>query len=156
MQPYSAGLVAVSYVPDDITSSNLIFVQPQPQVAEWLQNELQTACYDNLLHERSCPKTVPGILYLVMLPVEDKKDPSRRWTYHRVQMHSKRTVGICVNVKVLFIDTGLADTVYEHKMRHFPTNHHFALDTIPPQVLFICGFDQKLGLLICMFLGSGV
>jgi hypothetical protein len=138
LQPYSAGLVTVSHVPKDIVSCNLIFVQPQPQVADWLQIELQTACYDNLLHEKSSPKTVPGNLYLVMLPAEDRKDASRAWTYHRVQMHSKRSVGICVNVEVLFVDTGLTDTVYEHKMRHFPADHHFALDTIPPQVWFIC------------------
>lgn len=120
-------------MPEDIP--NCVFVQPQPQVAEWLQNELQDACYENLLHEQSCPKTVPSNLYLVMLPDEVRKNCFRPWTYHRVLMRSKRMVGICMWVKVLFVDTGVTNTVFEHKMRNFPADYHIALETVPLQVL---------------------
>lgn len=112
-----------------------MFVQPQPQVTEWLHQELQAACYKNLLHEQSCPKTVRGNMYLAMVQDEERTQPSRPWIYHRVLMRSKRKVGICVWVEVLFVDTGVTDTVFEHKMRNFPSDYHIAFENVLPQVI---------------------
>jgi hypothetical protein len=123
----------VSHVSE--SGSSLIFVQPQPEVTEWLLNELQTACYDNQLHKQSTPKTVPGTLYLVMMPNEVLEDSSSRsWTYHRVLIQSRSTVGICTSVQILFVDTGLTSTVLENKIRNFPPKNQIAFETVPHQV----------------------